>query len=375
MSDTTEAPDTSAAPEPTTTPSTTGANSPRDPDSMQARIDAAAEMMGKVGGPEPESTDDAEPESEPAEAEASEAPKPTKAEGKKSAKAKSEGDAEQKGDESSKPRNMMRDLASEWANARRAQKENQKRAHELAERQSQLEAEAAQAREVAMLMQGHPIKAVEKLAAIAGIRPSEYLARLQQAYIEGDEPASRQGGQADAVARELAQLRAELQAEKQARAEQEQRAQYQQQFEQVKTSETSTLVELAKHYSSEFPALGRIPESTLQSRVADAVDFYLQQGHEVGRFEVLQALNNIIDGDLQALGLGDTVEARASASPAATGGKPSNGDGQPRTSRNGSSRHIPTNRDAAGSGGARRAMTMEERLREAEKVLTQAARR
>lgn len=352
-------------------------SAPNPANATQDRIAAAAEAMAKLDPPAPEPEEAEEAPSEPEEAPVDEAeakPEPTaeKPRGRRQKgkePAKPEGEA---AEAEAKPRNMMRDLAAEWANARRAQKENQKRAAELAERQAQLEAEAAQAREVAMLMQGHPIKAVEKLAAVAGIRPSEYLQRLQQAYINGED--ERPSQQTDAVARELAQLRAELQAEKQARIAEQQQAQYQQQVEQVTTAETSTLVELAKHYADEFPALQRIPDGTLKARVADAVQFYLGQGHEVGRFEVLQALNNIVDADLQALGIGGTVESRASGAPAASSGKSTNGVGQPKASRNGSHRQIPTNRDAA-DGGVRRSLTMEERLKEAEKVLWAASKR
>lgn len=340
---------------------------------------AAAEMEKLSPSPSLEPVDDEpaeEAEGEPeAEAQAEvEKPKPRGRRGKSASKEEPKDEAKAEGEaEAAKPRNMIKDLAAEWANARRAQKANEKRAQELAEHQARLEAEASQAREVAMLMQGHPIKAVEKLAAIAGIRPSEYLQRLQQAYIDGEEPAAR-GGQVDAVAQELAQLRAELQAEKRARAEQEQRALYQQQVAQVQQSETTTLVDLAKHYSSDFPALQRIPDETLQARVADAVGYYLGQGQEVGRFEVLQALNNIIEQDLRSLGLGDTLEARASGAPDVQSVKATNGTGKPTPSRNGSHRHIPSNRDAANTG-SRRALTVEERLKEAEKVLWAASRK
>lgn len=370
MTDTNEAPVEASVPTSTPNPANVA----------QDRIAAAADALEKLNPSTPEPVEEpeaaeAEPDDAPADEPEPEAkpepstekPRGRRQKGKEAAKPEAEpAEAE------SKPRNMMRDLAAEWANARRAQKENQKRAAELAERQAQLEAEAAQAREVAMLMQGHPIKAVEKLAAVAGIRPSEYLQRLQQAYINGED--ERPSQQTDAVARELAQLRAELQAEKQARIAEQQQAQYQQQVEQVTTAETSTLVELAKHYADEFPALQRIPDGTLKARVADAVQFYLGQGHEVGRFEVLQALNNIVDADLQALGVAGTVETRASGAPAVTNGKSANGVGQPRTSRNGSHRQIPTNRDAA-DGGVRRSLTMEERLKEAEKVLWAASKR
>jgi hypothetical protein len=316
-------------------------------DSLDSRLAAAAAEIGD---------DDDEP--------LPELPKPA---GKKPGKveAKAEGEEEAAGEK--KPRNMMRDLASEWATARRAQRENTKRAQELEARAQQIEEQRREAEEIALYMQGHPIKAVERLAAKAGMRPSEYLQRLQMAYINGEEEP-KQAAPNDAIAQELAALRAELQAEKNRRVEEEQAAAYQQQLVAITQQETATLVDLAKTYSDNFPALAALSDEAMAYRVADAVQFFVSNGHEVGRFEVLQAVNNVVQKTLAEYGLADTLRSRAVSAPAAQADKSSNASRGVKP-RNGSSRNIPTNAAAANHGGVARALSHEERLAEAAKVL------
>jgi len=320
------------------------------------RIAAAAEALGELGGEAP--TEPApvseEPQEEAAEVEeqASEE-KPADADGEKAKK-------------EAKPRNMVRDLAAEWATARRYQQANAKRAAELEARAQQLEQETAAAKEVALLMQGHPIRAVERLASIAGITPTEYLQRLQHAYINGEQEQPKQ--QDSAIAKELAELRAELHAERNRRVQEERQRIYAEQVAQITQSETTTLVELAKQYSEHFPALQGLNDKALQGRIADAVQFYVGRGDEVGRFEVLQAVNNIVQDTLDQYGLTDSLKARVATAPAANAEKRMANQATSRP-RNGSGRYIPTNAVAADAGGARRAMTPEERLAAAAKVL------
>lgn len=269
--------------------------------------------------------------------------------------------------EKPKARNYMRDLAAEWANARRAQTANAKRAAELEARAAEVEARSKEADEIAMYMQGHPTRAVERLAAKAGISPTEYLQRLQMAYINGEQPQAQP--QRDTVAEELAQLRAELQAEKRARAEEQQRQIYEAQFAQVHKAETEQLVGLAQTYAEEFPALSHLSEPALQRQISDAVAWHLERGVEVGRFEVLQAANNVVRQTLDEYGLSGIVSARAASAPGANAQKSRTAQVTSRP-RNGSGRYIPTNAAAAEStSGPRRTLTVEERLKEAEKVL------
>lgn len=331
--------------------------------SIDERIAAAAEAIGidedpapkpapKAAPVEAEQADDAEADGEEAEAKPADDEKPKgKAKGK---------------DDKPKPRNMVRDLAAEWATARRAQQANAKRAAELEEHARQVEQEAATAREVAAAMQSDPIKAVERLAALAGITPSQYLQRLQHAYINGEDEPQRRAN--DPVARELAEVRQELErmrAERQAaEAEAQQRA-YQQQLAQVAQNETQICTELATSYADEFPELAALEPQALSRQVNDAVEWFLSNGYQVGRFEVLQAANNVVRKTLDEMGLAGSLKARAASAPAATAEK-SRSRAQP---RNGSGRYIPTNAAAADMGGPRRALTVEERLREAEKVL------
>lgn len=331
--------------------------------SIDERIAAAAEAIGidedpapkpapKVTPGEAEQADEAEAEAEEAEAKPAEDGKAKKGKGK---------------DEKPKARNMVRDLAAEWATARRAQQANAKRAAELEEHARLVEQEAATAREVAAAMQTDPIKAVERLAALAGITPSQYLQRLQHAYINGDEEPQRRAN--DPVARELAEVRQELErmrAERQAaEAEAQQRA-YQQQLAQVAQNETQICAELATSYADEFPELAALEPQALTRQVNDAVEWFLSNGYQVGRFEVLQAANNVVRKTLDEMGLAGSLKGRAASAPAATAEK-----SRPRVQpRNGASgRYIPTNAAAADVGGPRRALTVEERLREAEKVL------
>lgn len=315
-------------------------------DDLDARLAAAAAQIGD---------DDDEP--------LPELPKPA---GKKpAAKVEAKVDGAEDGVEK-KPRNMMRDLSAEWATARRAQRENAKRAQELEARAQQIEEQRKEAEEISLYMQGHPIKAVERLAAKAGMRPSEYLQKLQMAYLNGEE--DKPTAQQDSVAQELAALRAELYAEKQRRVEEEQAAHYQQQVETITRQETETLVHLAKNYGDNFPALALLDDNALKARVADAVQFFVSQGHEVGRFEVLQAVDNVVKTTLADYGLFDNLRLRAGSAPAAQAEKTSNATRGVKP-RNGSSRHIPTNAAAANYGGVARALSHEERLAEAAKVL------
>ena len=324
-------------------------------ESVDDRIAAAAMALGddeQVAPTEPA------PSSEDAKDE-----QPEPKEGQSQDKAKAADDAEQK-----KPRNMLRDVAAEWATARRMQQANTKRAQELEARQQQIEQEAATAREVATLMRHNPIAAAERVAQLAGISPHEYLQRLQLAYINGDD--SQQRPQQDAaIANEVAQLRAELYAERNRREQEEQARYYQQQVAEVTTTETQNLVGLAKAYADQFPALQHLSDDALTRRVNDAVQFYVSRGDEVGRFEVLSAVNNIVNDTLAEYGLADSLKQRVASAPAPNGGKRQGTNAAPTRQRNGSGRYIPTNAAAAEGGAPRRAMTVEERLAEATKVL------
>lgn len=277
-----------------------------------------------------------------------------------------EGDAKPKaeGAKEAKSKSGLREAAGEWATARRMQAANAKRQQELDVRHAALEGETATAREVATLMAKDPIAAVEKLAALAGIQPHEYLQRLQLAYIGGDEAR-----QESAASREVAELRAELHAERNARTEAAATQDYQQQVAEITTTETANLVELASAYSSEFPSLQRLSEAALGRRMADAVAFYVARGEEVGRYEVLQAVDRIVKSTLDDYEISDRVVARGASSPAPNGGKRTGTPAAPTRPRNGASRHIPTNAATAESGAQRRALTPEERLAEATKIL------
>lgn len=328
---------------------------------MDARIAAASDLfMVEEDAP-------AAPVEEPQDALEEPQAGDAEADGEKAVEAAPKAKGKGKPEQREKPRNMMRDLAAEWATARRAQAANQKRAQELEERAAMLEQRAKEADEIALYMQGHPVRAVERLAQKAGISPSEYLQRLQMAYINGEaeQPQTRA---TDAVAQELAQLRAELQAEKRARAEQEQRAQYEAQFVQIHKQETETLTNLAATYADEFPALATLPPQALAKQVSDAVAWHLSNGVEVGRFEVLQAANNVVAQTLAEYGLDGTIGARAASAPAARADKRTANQATTRP-RNGSGRYIPSNVAAAETGGPRRPLTVEERLKAAEKVL------
>jgi len=323
-------------------------------ESVDDRIAAAAMALGDdeqvaPTEPAPSSEDAKEEQSEPKE-------------GQSQDKAKAADDADQK-----KPRNMLRDVAAEWATARRMQQQNAKRAQELEARQQQVEQDAATAREVAALMRANPIAAAERVAQLAGISPHEYLQRLQLAYINGEDPQKPQ--QDAAIANEVAQLRAELYAERNRREQEEQARAYHQQVEQVTATETQNLVGLAKAYADQFPALQHLSDDALTRRVADAVQFYVQRGDEVGRFEVLSAVNNIVNDTLAEYGLTDSLKQRVASAPAPNGGKRQGINAAPTRQRNGSGRYIPTNAAAAEGGAPRRAMTVEERLAEATKVL------
>ena len=336
--------------------------------SLDERITAAANAIAleddappKVAAPtqaeEPEAETDesAEVEAEAADDEEKEAEEKPKKRGK------------DKGDKG-KPRNMVRDLAAEWATARRAQAANSKRAAELEEQARLVETEAATAREIAASMQSDPIKAVERLAALAGITPSQYLQRLQHAYIHGDEDQPQRSA-SDPVARELAEVRQELErmrAERQqAEAEAQQRA-YQQQLVQVAQSETQICSELATNYADEFPELAALDPAVMQRQVGDAVEWFLSNGYQVGRFEVLQAANNVVRKTLDEMGLAGSLRSRVASAPA-TKVEKTRERAQPRNGSTG--RYIPSAAAAAEGRAAPRPLTVEERLREAEKVL------
>ena len=326
-------------------------------ESLDARIAAAAGVLVTEEDEAP-STEAEEPTVDAPEAEAA-----PEADEKPKAKAKDEPKPEK-----TKPRNMMRDLAAEWATARRAQQANAKKAQELEARAAELEAQTAQAREVAMLMQGHPSKAVERLAALAGISQGEFLQRLQMEAMNAD--AERQAKpQSDAVLQELARLREELHAEKRARAEAEHRQQYEAQLAQIHQAETQNLVGMAQTYTEEFPALANLPPKALERQISDAVAWHLAQGREASRFEVLQAVNTVVTEELERFGVNDMLSARAASAPAASRAGKSMATAAPSRPRNGAGRYIPSNAAAADSGAPRRPMTVEERLREAEKVL------
>jgi len=328
--------------------------------SIDDRIAAAAEALGEVEGDAP--TEPAPESEKPQET-------PAEGEGEQEQADASESDEEKPKaakEPKEKQRNMVRDLAAEWATARRYQQQNAKRAAELEARSADLERQAQDAREIALLMQGHPIKAAERLAAIAGISTPEYLQRLQLAFINGEQEQPKQ--QETAIAKELAELRAELHAERNRRVQEEQARIYAEQVAQITQSETTTLVELAKQYSEHFPALQNLNDKALQTRIADAVQFYVGRGDEVGRFEVLQAVNNIVQDTLAEYGLADSIGSRVASAPAAKAEKRTANQAMSRP-RNGSGRYIPTNAVAADAGGARRAMTAEERLAAAAKVL------
>ena len=317
-------------------------------ESLDGRLAAAADLFDG----------DEEEDEEPLP----ELPKPA---GKKpKVEAKAEGE-EAEGEK--KPRNMMRDLASEWATARRAQRENAKRAQELEARQAAIEERAREAEAVVAAMQSSPIRAVEALAAKAGMRPSEYLQRLQMAYING-ELEQEQPKANDSVAQEIAALRAELYAEKNRRAQEEQAAAYQQQLQQITVSETTTLVDLARNYADAFPVLAQLNDKALANEIADAVRYFVKEGIEVGRLEVLHAVNNIARDNLAKYGFDGSLTPRAGSAPAASAEKSGNASRGVRP-RNGTSRNIPTNAAAANHGGLSRALSQEERLAEAAKVL------
>jgi Skp family chaperone for outer membrane proteins len=332
--------------------------------SLDERLAAAAEAIGieddealppapKVEPKAEEAPQDAEEATDDAEA---------KADGKDEPKAKPKG----KDNEKPKTRNQIRDLAAEWATARRAQQANLKRAQELEERARQVEAEQATAREVAQLMGRDPIQAVERLAKLANMTPSQYLERLQHAYIHGDEPQRRAD---DPVTRELAEVRQELErmrAERQKAEVEAQQAAYQQQLAQVAQHETQLCSELASSYAEEFPDLAALSPEAMQRQVSDAVNWFLSNGYQVGRFEVLQAANNVVRKTLDEMGVAGRLTARAASAPAATAEKSRRAAPQPRNGSNG--RYIPTAAAAAESSAPRR-MTVEERLREAEKLL------
>lgn len=283
-----------------------------------------------------------------------------------------EGDAEAKADaaktegaKDGKSKSGLREAAGEWATARRMQAANAKRQQELDVRHAALEGETATAREVATLMAKDPIAAVERLAALAGIQPHEYLQRLQLAYLGGDEAR-----QESAASREVAELRAELHAERNQRTQAEDTRHYQQQVAEITQTETTNLVQLAATYASEFPSLQRLSEAALGRRMADAVAFYVARGEEVGRYEVLQAVDRIVKTTLDDYEISDRVVARGASAPAPNGGKRTGTPATPIRPRNGTpSRHIPTNAAAAESGAQRRALTPDERLAEATKIL------
>lgn len=278
-----------------------------------------------------------------------------------------EGDAKPKaeGAKEAKSKSGLREAAGEWATARRMQSANAKRQQELDARHAALESETATAREVATLMQKDPIAAVERLAALAGIQPHEYLQRLQLAYIGGDEAR-----QESAASREVAALRAELDAERSQRTQAEDTRHYQAQVAEITQTETTNLVQLAATYASEFPSLQRLSEAALGRRMADAVAFYVARGEEVGRYEVLQAVDRIVQTTLDDYEISDRVVARGASSPALLSGKRTGTPAASIRPRNGTpSRHIPTNAAAAESGAQRRALTPEERLAEATKIL------
>lgn len=280
------------------------------------------------------------------------------------AEAKSDAAAKADGAKGNKSKSGLREAAGEWATARRMQSANAKRAQELDARHATLESETATAREVATLMAKDPIAAVERLAALAGIQPHEYLQRLQLAYLGGDEAR-----QESAASREVAELRAELHAERNQRTQAEDTRHYQQQVAEITQTETTNLVQLAATYASEFPSLQRLSEAALGRRMADAVAFYVARGEEVGRYEVLQAVDRIVKSTLDDYEISDRVVARGASAPALSSGKRTGTPAAPTRPRNGASRHIPTNAAAAESGAQRRALTPEERLAEATKIL------
>ena len=315
--------------------------------SVDERIAAAAQAITQ-------SEEDAAPATQPASDDAAEGEQ-------EAAEAKP---AEGKPAKPAKGKDMLRDVAADWAVARRMRTENTKRAAELDARTAQLDTESVSAREVASLMAGDPVRAVERLSQLAGISPTEYLQRLQLAYINGDAPAPKASASS-----EVAELRAELYAERNQRAAEEQQRQYQAQVVEVATSETATLVNLARSYAEQFPSLQVLSDAALQHRVADAVDFYLRRGDEVGRFEVLQAVDNIVSSTLDEYGIRGNLSGRGASSPAPNGGRRPGTNAAPTRPRNGTGRNIPTNAATADSGARNRPSTVEERLAEATKVL------
>ena len=205
---------------------------------------------------------------------------------------------------------------------------------------------------------------------------AEFFASAQQQYLAARE-GKQQQGESPALLEKLAKIE---RATEELRKDQEERNKVaaeqhlEQRRTQLKGQQIQSLQEIYQQHRDEFPHLHGYSDEGIKETFAEEIDFLLANGIQTSAVEVLSILderekrvssrrrstNN--PGGAQAAQAGNTPVGALSgqALPAATQKAPA------------ATRTVPTNHDAANSGGARREPSERETLLEVDEILRKA---
>jgi len=238
---------------------------------------------------------------------------------------------------------------------------------------AEAEAAAADNAKLVELMKLNPIKAAEAMAEKGGLRGDQFLQRLQEAYVKGDD-----GGQAE-VRTELAQIREEIAAWNKSRAEAAKEQEQQQQQETLQEQQTQWVDKLiatttngsASRYQYLAAAIKTDPEDTRRV-IGEAVKAVYENDWNVSPEDLLDHLDK---QEKTSHGRFVAIQqhlngARGQGNPAVDESANPAGQGSPASAQKpAANQRTVTNHDVANSSGARRELSEAEALIEADRVL------
>lgn len=267
-------------------------------------------------------------------------------------------------------RQLRREKDSAFAQLRRqdhqlraARAENERRAAELDTREKRL----ADGERLEQLSRENPHLWFEESAKRLGLTPSEYIDRIQRRYLNQGAPGpEEQVSEVRAVKTEIQQLREELKREKEElRSQRESR-----ELETVKAQQAETLGRALDTGATKWRLLAKLRQTNpeeFKTIARRAVDDLHSTGESYTAGELLDFLEQSERqwyesrgrhyGEQGSVTPGDEQKTVSGTGPQARARKPA------------AAQRTVNNHDAANSSGARRELTEEERLMEADKVL------
>ncbi len=265
---------------------------------------------------------------------------------------------------------QQRAIQAEAAYIRRQRQTLQDQARELEKARTTIAEQMREAQELSVMLKGDPVGAVARLAGKTGMKPQEFLQRAIE-RLAGDAPTDGGGSEA---AEEIRRMREEMRQERETIKREREQAAWTQHAAREKASHVERLAGVYKANAAQYAPLGELTEGALKSTFEEAVDYCFANGIEASAFDVLQILSNNEKraSDRRRSSARDPGNPGAAAQKPEATGNGGTGSVQPGAAaqkNDGAKPRTVTQRDAAQSSGARRDLTMQERLYEADAIL------